>query len=440
MTATPGRRASSGASGCSPATSTSRSTRACAAARTAPSFRSRQRRARCATTPAGSSGLSARCATSPSAAAPRHSSHTSPITIRSPGSSTAAVSRRSWPASQHARVSGVSEAALVMLDLDNFKYVNETYGHKSGDELVSSIAASLQGELGPVDVLARFGGDEFGVLIIDTDGERARELGERAARRRPRPRDDDQRDRDPGHREHRRRRLRRYPCERRGRARGRRPRDVPEQGEGPQPRDRAAALRSWLGPRSAQPLDRARDPRRARPRPLRALRAADRQPLERADDPLRGAAAAARRRQDHRPRPLPACSRAPWADPPDRPLGDRPRVCAGVRAPRPHGRAQPLGRDDRRSQPGHLRRREAQTARHRPSPDRLRADRNLGRRQHRQGTGDGAQPRPSSAASSRSTTSAPASAPSTTSSTSRPSTSRSTASSCRRSAIAPTIS
>jgi diguanylate cyclase (GGDEF)-like protein/PAS domain S-box-containing protein len=71
------------------------------------------------------------------------------------------------------------EAALLMLDLDNFKYVNETYGHKSGDELVSSIAATLRNELGPVDVLARFGGDEFGVLIIDTDTERASELGER---------------------------------------------------------------------------------------------------------------------------------------------------------------------------------------------------------------------------------------------------------------------
>jgi len=71
------------------------------------------------------------------------------------------------------------EAALLMLDLDNFKYVNETYGHKSGDELVSSIAASLQSQLGPIDVLARFGGDEFGVLIIDTDVEQARELAER---------------------------------------------------------------------------------------------------------------------------------------------------------------------------------------------------------------------------------------------------------------------
>jgi diguanylate cyclase (GGDEF)-like protein/PAS domain S-box-containing protein len=71
------------------------------------------------------------------------------------------------------------EAALLMLDLDNFKYVNETYGHKSGDELVSSIAETLRGQLGPIDVLARFGGDEFGVMVIDADAERARELGER---------------------------------------------------------------------------------------------------------------------------------------------------------------------------------------------------------------------------------------------------------------------
>jgi diguanylate cyclase (GGDEF)-like protein/PAS domain S-box-containing protein len=71
------------------------------------------------------------------------------------------------------------EAALLMLDLDNFKYVNETYGHKSGDELVSSIAGALRAELEPIDVLARFGGDEFGVVLINTDAERARELAER---------------------------------------------------------------------------------------------------------------------------------------------------------------------------------------------------------------------------------------------------------------------
>ena len=70
------------------------------------------------------------------------------------------------------------QAGLLMLDLDNFKYVNETYGHKVGDELVASIAGAIRERLRPIDVLARFGGDEFGLLVVDTSTEQAQELAE----------------------------------------------------------------------------------------------------------------------------------------------------------------------------------------------------------------------------------------------------------------------
>ena len=80
-------------------------------------------------------------------------------------------------AAARARQQG-QHAAVLMLDLDNFKYVNETYGHKAGDELVASIASTLKGRLQPVDVLARFGGDEFGLLVSDTDTDRATVLAE----------------------------------------------------------------------------------------------------------------------------------------------------------------------------------------------------------------------------------------------------------------------
>jgi diguanylate cyclase (GGDEF)-like protein/PAS domain S-box-containing protein len=55
--------------------------------------------------------------------------------------------------------------ALLVLDLDGFKYVNDTLGHPVGDELIARLAGTLRAELRESDVIARLGGDEFGVIL-----------------------------------------------------------------------------------------------------------------------------------------------------------------------------------------------------------------------------------------------------------------------------------
>ena len=69
--------------------------------------------------------------------------------------------------------------ALMYLDLDQFKLVNDTCGHAAGDQLLRQISALLTHELRPGDVLARLGGDEFGVLLVDCDGDSAADIAER---------------------------------------------------------------------------------------------------------------------------------------------------------------------------------------------------------------------------------------------------------------------
>jgi len=70
-------------------------------------------------------------------------------------------------------------SCLIMLDIDHFKQVNDGYGHDVGDAVLSALASRLQTQLRPYDLLARFGGEEFIILLPGMRLEEAAQLARR---------------------------------------------------------------------------------------------------------------------------------------------------------------------------------------------------------------------------------------------------------------------
>ncbi|UVL00173.1 GGDEF domain-containing protein [Pseudomonas sp. B21-048] len=69
--------------------------------------------------------------------------------------------------------------SLLMLDIDHFKQINDTYGHSAGDEVLKAVAALIKNQLRNVDMVFRFGGEEFLILLSNTSREAAAMVGER---------------------------------------------------------------------------------------------------------------------------------------------------------------------------------------------------------------------------------------------------------------------
>jgi diguanylate cyclase len=74
-------------------------------------------------------------------------------------------------------------ALLLVLDIDHFKRVNDQHGHGAGDEVIRAVAAALQDSVRPMDLVARLGGEEFGVVLPNCPSAFGETVAERIRRR-----------------------------------------------------------------------------------------------------------------------------------------------------------------------------------------------------------------------------------------------------------------
>jgi diguanylate cyclase (GGDEF)-like protein len=69
--------------------------------------------------------------------------------------------------------------SFIYLDIDNFKTINDNFGHRIGDKLLRSVANTIENNIRAIDLIVRFGGDEFGILLAEADSKSATQVAEK---------------------------------------------------------------------------------------------------------------------------------------------------------------------------------------------------------------------------------------------------------------------
>lgn len=91
---------------------------------------------------------------------------------------TGVLNRRGFEEQAVKLLAGNGQAVLILCDLDHFKGINDTYGHDAGDQVLRRFGALLQDSARPTDLVGRMGGEEFALLLVDADMDRAYRVAE----------------------------------------------------------------------------------------------------------------------------------------------------------------------------------------------------------------------------------------------------------------------
>lgn len=96
---------------------------------------------------------------------------------------TGLLNRKTWEESLHHEFKRFARyghtCSLLMFDIDHFKRVNDTYGHPAGDEVIRQTAAVVRKCIRDIDVAGRYGGEEFAIILTNTDAQGALTVAER---------------------------------------------------------------------------------------------------------------------------------------------------------------------------------------------------------------------------------------------------------------------